>query len=131
MSKRGSVLLEALACVVVVGIGSTYIMQSFRAQQVSVVAQRDQAVVLTLLEERIGKIASGMTLPGDIPAKEDVPQPLDKCSFESAPGESMEEAGNGLSQVSVAAACPSGKNTRRLKVDLVMAEKTNDASTTP
>ncbi|MBF0386490.1 MAG: hypothetical protein HQL20_01380 [Candidatus Omnitrophica bacterium] len=126
LARRGSVLLEALACVLVVGLGSLYIMQTFRTQQSAVLAMRDQAVVINLLESRISQLAAGVGPAADIAAREEVPEPLEQCSFVSAPGEALEQSGNGLAQVKVSAECTTGKRVRRLGVELVLAGKKND-----
>ncbi len=124
MNIRGSVLLEALACVVVVGIGSTFIMQAFRAQQAAVEAQRDQAVVLSLLEERIGLLSSGMVSAGSVPAHEFALPPLGICSFESAAGPGGYD-GEELLRMTAGVRCSQGKNVRRQSVDVLMAERKN------
>jgi type II secretory pathway pseudopilin PulG len=114
-TNKGSILIEALAAVAIVGVSLALIMESFAGNFRATVLDQEYTKALVLLENRLDR-AFQQNIKEVAAADEPCPAPLDRFHYH-AKLESLDspDAGN-LKRLEVTVSWPSGKKDRELSV---------------
>ncbi len=86
-SKRGSVLVEVLLAVMILGVGLTWVIQSMTASLKVSRQNPDYTAALILLENEMTQLISEKTIASDFAQQKRFPPPDDKysCSLTARP----------------------------------------------
>ena len=107
---RGSVLIEAIAAVVIMAVSLSLILQSFSANYRATVMDQDYSKALILLENRLSGILADPThLPKIIP-DEHCPLPFERFDYKMSMTKLTEPQFKGIQLLSLAVIWPAGKN---------------------
>ena len=124
MTRKGSILIEALAAVVIISISLTLIMQSFAGNFRATVLHQDYAKALVLLENRLDQ--SAVVTAADLVANPDAhcPEPMERFNCKAKLSDLNDATFEGLKRLDMTVAWPSGKKDKELSVTTFL--KTED-----
>lgn len=113
-AEKGSVLVEVLAAVVILGVGLTWVIQSMTASLKVSRQSPDYTTALILLENEMTALMSERTIAADFAKHTRFPAPQDKyiCSVTARPAHRNET--DNVNEVSAQIAWRSGRRDHKI-----------------